>query len=229
MDDDGMWGFYDEAFDFSATPYKQIPGSPVFEQRWHGAKDFTEDGLAAVSNGRLWGFINLKGELVIPYQWKECGYFSEGLCAVNEVNDEWWIIDTSGKKLAKFDGVVPEDDFSEGLCCVRDGRGKKGFANKEGRVVIPCKWDEIVFFSEGLAGVKDDTGLWGFINNQGQIVAPCQWNEVHYFSEGFARVKDDAGLWGFINNQGQIVTPCQWNEVYDFSEGLAGVKDDTGL
>ena len=208
LDADGMWGFYtSEGYDFSTTPYKQIPGRQVFKQRWHGARDFTEDGLAAVSNGRRWGFINLKGELVIPYQWKDCLAFSEGVCAVNEVRDEWWIIDTKGKKLAKFDGVAPLDDFSEGLCCVRDDRGKEGFANKEGRVVIPCQWDEVALFSEGLAGVKNDAGLWGFINSQGQIVIPNKWKEItDCFFEGECGVRNfEDEEWQHIDTRGNIL------------------------
>ena len=126
---------------------------------------------------------------------------------MNEVNDEWWIIDTKGKKLAKFDGVVPLDDFSEGLCCVRDDRGKDGFANKEGQVVIPCQWDEVALFSEGLAGVKNDAGLWGFINSQGQIVIPNKWKDISsWFFEGECGVRNSEDEeWQHIDTRGNIL------------------------
>ena len=208
QDADGLWGFYKIKWSEYYKPYKErTPGRQVFKQRWHGAKDFSEEGLAAVNDGRCWGFINLKGELAIPYQWKECLYFSEGVCAVNEVCDEWWIIDTRGKKLAKFNKVVPIEEFSEGLCRVKDESGKEGFTNKKGRVVIPCKWDEVRMFFEGLAGVKDDAGLWGFINRKGKIVIPNKWKEIlDGFDDGECGVRNSEDEeWQFVDTRGNIL------------------------
>ncbi len=103
--------------------------------------------------------------------------------------------------------------------------GKYGFADKIGKVVIPCQWKDTRTFSEGLAAVRDASGKWGFIDKTGKVVIPCQWENACSFSEGLARVQDASGKWGYIDKTGKVVIPCQWKDAWNFSEGLALVKD----
>ena len=106
-------------------------------------------------------------------------------------------------------------------------QGKYGYINKEGKEVIPCKWEDAAsFFSEGLASVKNDQGKWGYINKEGKVVIPCKWKNTYVFSEGLASVKNDQGKWGYINKEGNEVIPCKWKFACDFSEGLARVKNE---
>ena len=43
---------------------------------------------------------------------------------------------------------------------------KYGFVNKNGEVVIPCKYDEARSFSEGIAAVRLGD-KWGFVDKKG--------------------------------------------------------------
>ena len=106
--------------------------------------------------------------------------------------------------------------------------GKYGFADKIGKVVIPCQWKDTRTFSEGLAAVRDASGKWGFIDKTGKVVIPCQWKDAWNFSEGLALVKDANEKWGFIDKTGKVVIPCQWENARTFSEGFALVCDDNG-
>lgn len=105
---------------------------------------------------------------------------------------------------------------------------KYGFADKTGKVVIPCQWKDAYSFSGGLAAVQEANGKWGFIDKMGKIVIPCQWIRAFRFSEGLGSVMDASGKWGFIDKTGKMVIPCQWDTVYSFSEGLVPVMDDNG-
>lgn len=61
-------------------------------------RDFHE-GLAAVQNyDGLWGFINKKGEEVIPCQFKAADDFSEGLAGVIDKDNNLYYIDKKGNK-----------------------------------------------------------------------------------------------------------------------------------
>ena len=69
-----------------------------------------------------------------------------------------WItfIDKSGKKVFSFSehGILAAWDFSEGLAAaVIEVGGKRGYIDKTGRVVIPCKYDQANDFHDGLARV----------------------------------------------------------------------------
>ena len=63
------------------------------------------------------------------------------------------------------------DDFSNGLSLVTKG-GKKGFVNKEGKLVIPLIFEEARHFNEGMAAVKKE-GKWGFLDSTGKEVVPA--------------------------------------------------------
>ena len=102
--------------------------------------------------------------------------------------------------------------------------GKYGFADKSGKVVIPCQWEYAYGFSEGLARVQDANWKWGFIDKTGKVVIPCQWKGAYDFSEGLAKVEYANRQFGFIDKTGKVVIPCQWKGAYDFSEGLAKVE-----
>ena len=95
----------------------------------------------------------------------------------------------------------------------RIGRdGKLGFADKAGRVVIPCQWEEISWwdFREGLAAVEDEHRKWGFIDKTGKVVIPCYWKDAEDFSEGLARGQDEDGNWYTIDKTGKV-TICVFN------------------
>ena len=56
------------------------------------AKSFS-NGLAAVSDGKYWGFINEDGDLVIDYQFLDVDYFNaEGTCMVESGMDTWQLL-----------------------------------------------------------------------------------------------------------------------------------------
>ena len=57
-------------------------GQIVIEPKYKDAHSFS-DGLAAVSNGKKWGFINLKGDTVIPFRFDDVfDGFNNGLSDV---------------------------------------------------------------------------------------------------------------------------------------------------
>ena len=85
---------------------------------------------------------------------------------------------------------ISEADKQLGLQIVFEGN-KCGFADKEGKIVIPCVWNEVQEFSEGFSLVKDDKNLYGFINYHGDLVIPCVYKEAYSFKNGMAYVEEN--------------------------------------
>lgn len=76
---DGKWG------------YVNTDGEELIAPAYAGAKSFS-NGLAAVFDGNLWGFVDAAGYLAIPYQFKDVDYFSEeGTCLVM-TEEEWQLL-----------------------------------------------------------------------------------------------------------------------------------------
>jgi hypothetical protein len=98
---------------------------------------------------------------------------------------------------------------------------KKGFLDKRGKVIIPCKFDEVKDFSQGLAAARSDK-IWGFLDKQGRWKIPPSFDLAQSFSQGFAGVKI-GGKAGFIDRKGKMVFGA-FDEVGDFRENLAPVR-----
>ena len=112
------------------------------------------------SVSRKWGYVDVYGNIIIPFRYDLVGTFREGLSVV-QLNDKYGYIDKQGNTVIpyKYDDA---GSFSEGLAWVRLN-GKYGFINKQGETVIPFHYDKAESFSEELARVQLN-GKYGFIN-----------------------------------------------------------------
>ena len=147
-------------------------GNRLFNKQFEGVGPFSE-GLARVKQNGKWGYINTKGEVVIPcvYDWSrnDSGEFSEGLACVKQ-NGRYGFINTEGEKVVPC--IYDEGDaFAEGHALVKQHR-KYGFVNAKGEEVIPCIYTYAYPFSEGLALVWQN-GRYSFINTKQEEVFCC--------------------------------------------------------
>ena len=132
------------------------------------------------------GYYNIRGEEVIPFQYEKAWSFGENLAAVKErETNTIHFIDTTGKKIFQLpEGYELMDNssyrFSEGLIAVVDkSSGLMGFMNKKGELVIKCQFDQVGNFSEGKAYAAMITNSYmnfvgknrmGYINEKGEWV-----------------------------------------------------------
>lgn len=135
------WGFIDKN-GMTVIPFK------------YGAAGNFGSGIAPVAlmnnsdSGFVWGYIDKSGKTKIPFAYDDASSFSDGLAVVAK-NNKYGVIDTNNKVVVpfKYDYI---DDFSEGLAAVfQKGKsdrysdsvkGKFGFINKTGKVVIPIQY-----------------------------------------------------------------------------------------
>ena len=195
------------------------------------------DGLAAVGNNDgKYGFIDKKGELVIPMSFDvdELGVtseFHEGYAVVCK-NEKYGYIDKSGKEVipCNYDAAC---NFSEGLAIVTK-EGKDGFIDAKGKEVIPCEYSYANHFSEGIAVVQKGD-KYQFIDKTGKVVLDNSYCGIpSKFQEGFSVVGKEGEkneyytqyVYGIIDKNGKEIIPCIYNTCNLFSEGLAVVKKD---
>lgn len=213
----------------------------VFPILWDEVFPFSSDGYAAVRKGNLWGVINVMGELIIPYKWKDVRLsqvtFPEGLCAVQDNYDLWGFINTKGEVVLPCQWKECRD-FRNGECAVKDDKNQWSYIDKKGNFIHVSKWKEIGEWDEenGLLSVQDENGLWGFADKDDCLLIPCQWKETHLFEKTeetagiqyVCWVMNQEGLWGCIDKRGEVVIAYSWTDCCYFSEGLCGVKGDNG-
>ncbi len=219
-------------------PAPQTEISSTHNLEW---ADYFSEGLAMVVTGGKTGFLDRKGNFIIPPTFNQEGSyifghdsqmgFSEGLAAVSNGQypyRQYGCIDPSGA------WVIPPKytciwHFSEGLAPFLQ-KDKWGYLDKAGHIVIPPIYQQAGFFSDGLAVVQTAYDKYAFIDRTGQTVIKKSSNLFHKvgfnhacaFHDGLARVECN-GRKGFINRAGSF-SPVRYAELEDFSEGMAGFK-----
>jgi CHAT domain-containing protein/tetratricopeptide (TPR) repeat protein/WD40 repeat protein len=102
-------------------------------------------------------------------------------------------------------------------------KGKWGYINKGGDIVVPPQFKFGALFSEGLA-TADKDNQFGFIDKNGKMVIRPQFSPpVGQFSEGLAIVAI-GDKYGYIDKTGHIAIAPAFLTAYPFSDGLALVE-----
>ena len=114
--------------------------------------------------------------------------------------------------------------FSEGLLNIQDKTNKWGFVNINGKITIPCQWENARAFSEGLANVTQSPaifGKWGYINKSGKAIIPTRYFLAFPFNNGVACCQINTHDWEVINERGQVLFHYKSLSPLYFSENLA--------
>lgn len=155
------------------------------------------------SNGH--GFKDMKGNIIIPAIYGHCytDTFSKGLAFLFDSTGSLVAIDRTGKKvLTPYFYDNGPDYIVEGLFRYVENK-KIGFADEDGKIIIPAKYEFVSEFRDGRACFGSGYtvegkgemefmkgGKWGFINTKGDTVIAQKYDELCYFDEGTCVVKE---------------------------------------
>lgn len=89
-------GTLDGNEEYARSGVFDLTGREIVPCIWGDVGDFSE-GLAAVRDGDLWGYVNLQGELVIPCVWTHAREFYDGYAVVED--GLYGVIDTTGAEV----------------------------------------------------------------------------------------------------------------------------------
>ena len=130
--------------------------------------------------------------------------------------------------LYSFVPCSAEQSGVQNLFLIWDERGKYGYIDATGRVVIKPQYDGALPFTEGLAAVSVGK-KWGFIDSSGKVIVPLSYRAVSTFSDGVAAVtlEADNPLYpcGYIDHTGKfVIKPQNEFSCKDFNEGFAVIS-----
>lgn len=224
---DGEWQYIDKMGHFvdrvSGEDDSDQAGLDEWFSQYESHGQFSE-GMCWVYRDYGIGYIDEKGELVIPcqYEWavdhSPCD-FHEGVCPVLTIPERelFSYIDKTGQ--LAFPGFYStESSFSEGLAGVRqffmDGDDvtgtQPGYIDHTGKMVIFLTDNDFGYpFHDGAAKVSnwlDDTA-W-FIDKSGKKLFDLDMTRFYRstdnsFSEGLCAICDKEGRWGFFDKTGR--------------------------
>ncbi|MEO7311497.1 MAG: WG repeat-containing protein [Chitinophagaceae bacterium] len=152
----------------------------------------------------LCGYINSKGEKILPPKYSMAWAFKEGVAHV-EMDNKHGFIDKNGAE------VIPFIYSSAGDCnygvIKTEIDGKPLLVDKSGKIVVPLKYDYMEDFNnEGLAKVKlFDGGYYGYVGNK---------------TDGLPKYIQ-IEKWGYIDVNGKAVIPVIYDKIESFTDGKA--------
>ena len=213
----GLWGVANARENVVSSPY------------WDSIGHLNQFGLARVEKDDCYGYVNARGEVVVPCEWVHVSDFStDGFCTVarrtTETNAKnanspfvyykFGVMDQHGGQVLAAVWQRVGDSYDQSWGSTRDNSYRCNIATPA--------------FSEGKLRVQAADDAYGFVDTAGQPVGDIRWAGIGDFSEGLAWVKEKGQpLYGFINDQGRVVIPPQYAAVSGFSEGLAAVLTTT--
>ncbi len=103
-------------------------------------------------------------------------------------------------------------------------KGKWGYRDRKGNVVIQPDYDDAFEFSEDLACVEKD-GKNGYIDKNGNVVVDFKYDTATSFSDGLASVTIGEKS-GYIDKEGNEVVPVRFDVATPFEDGRAIVRED---
>ncbi len=181
---------------------------------------------------KAWGYANELGEMVIPAKFKKCYYFSEGLAAVYESKNYFFlkpdgsILNTKvkGFRLANA-SLFGLQGFSDGMLQIKL-KDNWGYLNADGELAIEAIYDEATLFRGGFAVVVKGSDFF-VITKDGKETKINVTNikKVNPFSEGLAVLSTIDGQKGFINTDGKLVIEPQFLSTGHFTNGIAWAKN----
>jgi len=166
--------------------------------------DKYREGLAPVCENGKWGFVNSEGEIVIEPQFSQVMEFSEGMAAVFQ-NNKWGFIDASGEFVIEPQFDEQPDAFHEGVVkvavksySIRGEIIRYGFADLNGKIILPPVYSDAGYFSVGLAPVRIDN-KYGYIDKTGRFIIEEIFEHALSFSKNKALVCIER-KWGLIKH-----------------------------
>jgi hypothetical protein len=198
------------------------PLGEILTGGWDNASNFNpETGVAIVYKGKVgrfhspegngagfYGLINTRGEEVLPVEYRSISSTDEGIVPLVTADGDFCIyhLDT-GEFFRPEDPAITYmgGRCSNGLIAVYTGGlnengspvnadpdGKWGYIDKEGKTVIPFRFDlASQVFVDGLAMVKTE-GHYGAIDSSGNFAIPPTWDKLNLNEGAIIGTKDDA-------------------------------------
>lgn len=220
--------------------YVDNKGQYVINSQFDDAFNFSEGLALFKSTDGKFGFIGEDGKYVVNPIYKDASSFSEGLACVVMENGKPQFIDKNNKILFIVDKAEYCFGFKEGLARIKV-KGKWGFVDKTGKVVVNPIYEDALDFRDGLAAVskkdeKKDEVLWGYIDKNGAVKINFQFVkdkekmfcEPGSFYEGLAFTSSDGKQWGCIDKEGKYQINPQFEgdfgNPYEFKNGVSVVS-----
>ncbi|WP_314589315.1 WG repeat-containing protein [Paenibacillus terrigena] len=202
----------------------------------HRAVFYVTNDSSSAEGSSKYGYLDEKGNEVIPAQFEEAGDFDDGKAVVKIKDKEYALINPIGRKLAtyKYAFVGPLGDGL--LAFQQDKAGKYGYIDERGKIVIQPTFTMAFPFHDGRAIVNTAEGYksnYGVINKKGEFVIQPVYNDIRdlgdeRFALGNAVDPEQpfiGSIYAIADWNGKRLSDFIYSNVENFDDGLASATN----
>jgi len=219
MEDSKMkWGYIDGT------------GAFIIKPQYESAGDFTDNGMAQVSEKGDWKLIDLTGKPIMKSVYMYSGTSTEKETIVNDGSGKSYMYDKNGRLLFQTDGSI--DKTVSGMTAfsrrIDNEKALWGYINTEGKVVIEPQyaWAQAFFGDKALVELKE--GHFGLIDKEGRLIREIETKmakglseDVFVYSIANAEGRD---MYGYMTSDGEILLAAKYSDAKEFVGGMAIVN-----
>lgn len=197
-------------------------GNILFAAKEAHSVSIYSEGLAAFEKKEKdhtsrFGYLNRKGEVVIPARFFEASFFCNGLAAVANKDGKYGYINKKGELVIayQFDEAAP---FRDNKCAVVAIDKHYGVVDRKGNFIIAPQFTDM-YPSQDLYVISlQKHGDMGFCDKKGKVVVNPQFDHVGVFYDlelAPAKMPSDTKM-GYVNKKGTFVINPQYDWVSCF-------------
>jgi len=172
------WGFVNEKGDTVIKPGKYDFMNPLNEKQ-----------MILVQKNNKYGYIDIHENIIIPIIYDKLGIFSEDNDLIYARKDQkyFFLNDKGEMVLGPYDFSV--DCFSKSGLARIEKKGKIGFINKKGKIVIPPKYEYVIYNSIDtfvvlginvpIKKTNSHNIKWGIFNNKGKALTGFIFDSIY--------------------------------------------------
>jgi len=190
------------------------PNYPFMEELTRDLALLNEE-LYPIEKDGLYGYINAKGKVVIPFSYEDAGFFNNGIAVVQQ-NEKFGAINKRNQVIIPFHYETIYD-FDQDVAIAGD-TSFYGLISKTGEIIVSFKYTEIKKINPVVFVFQDSTGF-GFFNVRGIPLKNEVYEEITELPGGMFKCKVNAKI-GILNAKLNEIVPMQFDEVEKFDDTL---------
>lgn len=209
--------------------------------------DCIDSKIIAVKKGKLWGIIDLNGNVLIPFEYDNIAAIDSHNAVVGK-SGKYGLIDSIGNFTVelKYDTIYYH--FEESDISLIELNRCIGLVNSQNKVVTDCNYncEYLTFKSMGgriprieapkngyirfekFQADANKSTLYGMVECEtGKEVIPFEYDDMGDYSEGLVWAEKDH-KYGYLDITNRVIIQFKYGKAYNFSEGLAAVGERDG-
>ena len=177
-------------------------GKDLYNQRYSRVFGFYCNRASVITN-EGWSHIDEKGKSSYNKSYAWTGNFQENICAVRDLQNNYFHIDLSGYRCYK-ENYIYAGDFKDGIACVKGEDGFFRHIDNQGNFINNNRFIDLGIFHKNYAIAKDQNG-WFHIDKSGLALYHERYELIEPFYNGFALVTKADNNKQIINEEGKVI------------------------